>query len=214
MNIKVEKPLLRGHFHQAMFFVALGACSLLIAKSETRLEYISTGVYSLGLLMMFGISALYHRINWPAKKRALMKRFDHSAIYIMIAGTFTPVTLLALSPEEGSRLLITIWIVAAIGVIQSIFFVNLPKKVSSILYLVAGYLIAPYLGDLLPTLGPVNLALLIAGGVVYSLGAIAYGFKRPLLNPRIFSYHEVFHSLVSVAAVLHFMVIHSLILRA
>lgn len=207
--MKAVKPLLRGHFHQAMFFITLGACALLIAKSNSSIEYLSTIIYSLGALLLFGISSLYHRINWDTSRRAMMKKFDHAAIYIMIAGTFTPICLLSLSSDSGTTLLISIWSVTLVGVMQSIFFVNLPKYISAIIYMIAGYMILPYVGELLPKLGLVNVSLLVAGGIVYSLGAISYGLKRPIMNPKVFGYHELFHIMVCIGAILHFMVIYS-----
>jgi hemolysin III len=208
---QLVKPLLRGHFHQAMFFIALGASILLVPRSETSKEFWATAIYSIGLLTMFGISALYHRINWSPQKRQLLKKLDHAGIYTMIAGTFTPVTLLALSPESGKTLLTSIWAIALFGVFQSVFFVNLPKLASSVLYLIAGYMILPYLPELWPNLSATNLGLLVGGGVVYSLGAMAYALKRPVLNPQVFGYHELFHVFVSVAAVMHFIVVYSLV---
>jgi hemolysin III len=207
------KPLLRGHFHQAMFFISLGACSLLIANSESSTEWLSTIIYSFGTLSMFGVSALYHRINWSPEKRALLKKLDHSGIYIMIAGTVTPITLMGLSEESGKTLLIIIWTIALFGVLQSIFFVNLPKIVSALIYILAGFIISPYLSELAPNIGGVNLWLLLAGGITYSLGALAYGFKRPAFNPKYFGYHELFHVMVSIAAILHFIVVYSLIIQ-
>ena len=206
-----EKPLLRGHFHQAMFFISLGACSLLILKSANSLQFIAASIYSLGVLLMFGISALYHRIHWSPKPRYLMKRLDHSGIYIMIAGTFTPICLLALEKQSGQHLLMLIWGVAGLGIIQSLFFVNLPKMISAILYLIAGYLILPYLGTLSASIGMQNISLIILGGIAYSIGALAYGLKKPVFNPKIFGYHEVFHLLVAIGAMLHFALIYSLI---
>lgn len=211
MSMKIEKPLLRGHFHQAMFFISLGACIMLILKADSKIEIISTVVYSVGVLTMFGVSALYHRITWPPNSRLMMKKFDHAAIYIMIAGTFTPITQLALPEESGTKLLISIWAVALLGILQSIFFVNLPKILSAILYLAAGYMIAPYATELIPRIGQANLILIIAGGVVYSIGALTYGLKRPVLKPEIFGYHEVFHILVCIGAILHFIVIYSIL---
>ena len=211
--MKVDKPLLRGHFHQAMFFISLGACLLLVAKSRTSQEWIATSIYSFGVLTMFGISTLYHRINWSSNARLKMKRLDHAGIYLMIAGTFTPIALLTLEEPSRTHLLASIWGVALIGILQSIFFVNLPKMISAILYLIAGYLILPYLSELKPALGTWNVGLLVAGGIVYSIGALTYGLKRPMLNPRIFSYHEVFHVLVSIGAILHFCVIYSILSR-
>ncbi len=163
---------------------------------------------------MFGISALYHRITWSPPKRLLMKKLDHAGIYLMIAGTFTPISLLTLAEPSRTKLLISIWLVAALGVIQSVFFVHLPKMVSAVIYLFAGYLIIPYLSELVPSLGPFSLGLLIAGGLAYSIGALGYGLKRPVLNPKVFGYHEVFHLWVCVGAILHFIVIYAVISRA
>ncbi len=209
--MKVEKPLLRGHFHQAMFFVSLGAALLLIAKSDSRIEYISTIVYSIALLAMFGISALYHRITWNPTERFLMKRLDHAGIYLMIAGCFTPICLLALPENSGMPLLTLIWIVAFVGIIQSIFFVNISKMYSAILYLIMGYMIVPYFPELTAHIGFINLSLLIGGGIAYSIGAISYGLKRPVFKPLVFGYHEFFHVMVSVGAILHFVLIYSLL---
>lgn len=201
------KPLLRGHFHQEAFFFAFGACLMLISKAQGALSTVSMTVYSFSLIFLLGTSALYHRINWQPKSRLIMKRLDHSAIYILIAGTFTPVCLLALEVDSGYKLLWTIWSVAFLGVVQSLFFVNAPKWLSAILYVIAGYLILPYLSELVHK---INVGLLIGGGVAYTIGAITYALKRPNFRPMIFGYHEVFHLLVILGAVLHFILIYQL----
>jgi hemolysin III len=206
-----EKPLLRGHFHQAMFFIALGACFPLFFKSNEFRVRLAVLIYSLGVLTLFGVSSLYHRVTWSPKRRAFWKKLDHSAIYIMIAGTFTPIAILGLGPLSSKTLLITIWSVALVGVVQSIFFVNLPKMVSSIIYLIAGYLILPYMSELYQFIGVKNFWLIIAGGISYSVGALAYGLKWPVLNPKVFSYHEVFHIFVNIGAILHYIVVFTLI---
>lgn len=205
------KPLLRGHFHQAMFFVSLGATIMLLLRTETSKEFWSILIYSIGLLTMFGISAIYHRIQWDPKSRALWRKLDHSGIYIMIAGTFTPVTMLALSPESGQKLLTIIWIIAILGILQSTFFIAIPRIFSSLLYLIAGYMVLPYFSELSANLTSSGTIMLIAGGLTYSVGALAYAFKRPTLNPRVFGYHEVFHILVSIAALMHFALVYSLL---
>lgn len=205
------KPLLRGHFHQAMFFVTLGAGLTLIWKCDSLKEYLSMIVYIICALLMFGISALYHRITWGPEKRLLWRKLDHCGIYLMIAGSFTPVAALALPAESSITLLITIWTVAAFGTLQSLFFVNVPKIVNAVFYLVMGYLILPYLSDLTQRIGTTLTGLLIAGGLCYTAGAICYALKRPVLNPRVFSYHEVFHLFVNLGAALHFGVINSLV---
>lgn len=205
------KPLLRGHFHQAMFFITLGACGMLISLSENTIEMISTIIYSIAALTMFGISALYHRVTWTPEQRQKMKRLDHAGIYIMIAGCFTPMCLLVLPEDSGMKLLLIIWIIAAVGILQSVFFVNLPKMISSILYLIMGYMIVPYLSDLIPKLGTFNISMLMGGGVAYTIGAIAYGLKRPSFKPAVFGYHEFFHIMVCIGAFLHFILIYSII---
>ena len=206
------KPALRGHFHQAMFFVVLGAGVPLVYNSQGLATRVSVSVYVVCALLTFGISALYHRITWSTGARAIWRKLDHAGIYLMIAGTFTPVAMLGLSAASARDCLMTIWVVALAGIIQSVFFVNIPKIFSALLYLVAGYLIVPYMGELQQTIGSANVWLLVAGGVAYTLGAICYGLKRPVLDPRYFGYHEVFHVLVNAGAILHFFVINDLVL--
>jgi hemolysin III len=206
------KPALRGHFHQAMFFVVLGAGVPLVYNSQGLATRVSVSVYVVCALLTFGISALYHRITWSTRARAIWRKLDHAGIYLMIAGTFTPVAMLGLSAASARNCLMTIWIVALAGIVQSVFFVNIPKIFSALLYLGAGYLIVPYMGELQQTLGALNIGLLIAGGVAYTLGALCYGLKRPVLDPRYFGYHEVFHVLVNAGAILHFFVINDLVL--
>lgn len=205
MNIK---PLLRGHFHQAAFFFASGACVMLVIKSHSTEALVASTIYSLSLIFLLGVSSLYHRINWQPESRQIMKRLDHSAIYILIAGTFTPICVLALSPESGQKLLYIIWGIAVLGVVQSLFFIHAPKWLSAILYVIAGYMILPYLGELKDR---VNIMLLIAGGLTYTVGAMTYALKRPVLKPNVFGYHEVFHILVIIGAALHFALIYPLV---
>lgn len=205
------KPLLRGYFHQEAFFIALGASALLIAKANTDRALVASIVYAIGLLLMLGISALYHRPTWQPAARALMKRLDHSAIFVQIAGTFTPICLLALVDEQGIRLLVVVWAAAVLGIAQSVLWAKAPKWLSAILYVTLGWFALPYLGELKLALGPANLFLLAGGGVAYTIGAVFYASKRPNLFPGIFGYHELFHALTIVGALLHFIVVYQLI---
>ena len=161
--------------------------------------------------MMFGISAVYHRVNWNPKSRALMKRLDHSAIFIQIAGCFTPICLLALSEKSGTHLLMVIWVAALIGILQSIFWVKAPKWVTALFYIVMGWIATPYLSELYASLGLGKLILLIMGGVFYTVGAVFYAMKKPNFYLPFFGYHELFHLFTVVAAALHFMLIYQLI---
>lgn len=203
------KPYLRGHFHQAAFFMAIGACSLLILKS--RQSFLVTVIYSFSLVSLLGISALYHRINWGPSTRMIMRRLDHAAIYFLIAGTLTPICSLVLSESSGSKLLLTAWIVAGLGMLLSIAFTKKPKWLNVLLCTGAAIVVVPYLSELALSLSRFNLTLLISGIVAYVLGALAYSLKIPNLFPKVFGYHEVFHILVLIGAGSHFMVIHSLV---
>lgn len=205
------KPLLRGHLHQEAFFIAVGACALLIAKSSNSKTLLSSLVYSIGILSMLGISALYHRPHWEPSARAFMKRLDHSAIFVLIAGTFTPICLLALPEAQGMQLLKIVWIAAVAGILQSIFWVKVPKYVTAIFYVVMGWLAIPYMSEMKQSLTAPQFVLIVVGGVVYTLGAVFYATKRPHFKPAIFGYHEFFHAFTVVAAILHFIVVYQLI---
>lgn len=206
-----QKPFLRGYLHQEAFFTTLGASILLIAKSSTSLSLISSIVFSIGLLLLFGISALYHRPYWKPKARVFLKRLDHSAIFILIASTFTPICLLALPPASGDMLLIIVWIAAVLGILQSIFWVKAPKIVTALLYIIMGWQALPYLKELNQSLGTPQVSLIITGGIIYTIGAIFYAAKKPKLYPTVFGYHELFHFFTIIAAACHFAVIYHLI---
>jgi hemolysin III len=205
------KPLLRGHFHQGMFFIALGALVPLVLNCEAGPKLYSVIIYAVCALSMLGISTLYHRVTWSPPQRLFWKKLDHCGIYLMIAGTFTPIAVMGLSESSAMKLLITIWAVALGGIVQSFFFVHVPKYISSILYLFAGYLILPYFSELILGIGSTNSVLIIVGGIIYSLGALSYAIKKPAFRPVVFGYHEFFHILINIGAMVHFIVVHSLV---
>lgn len=206
-----ERPSLRGHIHQAAFFTALGACILLVIRSTHSSTLIASVVFSFGLLFLLATSALYHRKYWNPRQYAIMKRIDHSAIYFLIAGTFTPVCMLALPESDGRNLLMIVWSIAVAGVIKSVFWVKAPKALTAFVYVVMGWMVLPYLKDLKESLGTAQLILLGAGGAAYTLGALFYALKKPNLLPQIFEHHELFHLLTIVGAAFHFSVIYPLI---
>ena len=211
MNQTLLQPRFRGVMHHIMFFVSLVACVPLIFKSTNSVEITSTIVYSIGLLSMFGFSALYHRRRSTIKVKKFLRKLDHSGIFLMIAGTFTPICLLALPVESGIKLLTIIWVVAFIGILQSVFFGNIHRILRASIYLVAGYVALPFISIIFMSLSMSKIILVIAGSIIYSVGAFAYGFKFPKLNPDVFGFHEVFHLLVVIAAIMHFIVIYNLI---
>ncbi len=208
----IAKPLLRGHFHQAAFFYALGAWTVLLTCLETSRQVFAVLLYGLGLLGLLGVSSLYHRIHWKPNARTLMRRLDHSAIFLLIAGTFAPICLLGMNEYSGEKLLSIVWIVGVLGILQSLFWIQAPKWLSAVLYVAMGWLAGPYLTELESSLGLTNVVLLIVGGVIYTLGAVVYAVKKPNPFPSVFGYHEIFHILVIIAAILHFIVVARLIM--
>ncbi len=203
----IKKPFLRGHFHQAAAFIALGSSAMLVAQSHSTRAVIANLIYGISLTGLFTVSALYHRIQWNQKLRAWMRRLDHSSIFLLIAGTATPLFALGVPNETGNMLLMIFWVVAFVGIGQSLLWVNAPKWLAAILYVTAGWLTAPYLGEMDHFLGRTRVILLVLGGIIYTAGALVYAFKRPNPFPEIFGYHEIFHTMVIIAAVLHFVII-------
>lgn len=211
MKTKAPKPKLRGYLHQEAAFFAAGACALLIAKASSEKAILAVSLYSLSLITLFSVSAIYHRPHWDPKRRALLKRLDHSSIFFLIAGTATPLALLALPAVQGHQLMWAIWIGAGVGVAQSIFFPQAPKWVSALLAVGVGWLCLPFFGALVTALTHTQLVLLILGGVTYTLGAVVYALKKPNFSPSVFGYHELFHLLTILAAAMHFSVIYPLV---
>jgi len=211
MKKMLKKPFLRGTFHQAMFFIAIGACAPLIVKSNNSSEYIATSIYSCAVMMMFGFSALYHKFNWNKVKKRQFRKLDHIGIFLMIAGTFTPFCLLVLPWSSGFILLILIWVIALFGIFQVLFIPDLNRMVRASIYIGMGLIALPYMSEMFKVFSTANSVLIIIGSFLYIIGAVGYGLKIPKLSPRFFGYHEVFHSLVSIAAILHFIVIYSII---
>mgnify|MGYP001457886033 FL=1 len=206
-----QKPLLRGTFHQAMFFIAVGACPLLIIKSNNASEYVATAIYSSAVMMMFGFSALYHKFDWKKLTKRIMRKLDHIGIFIMIAGTATPFALLITPWPDGLILLVLIWCVALLGALQIIYLPNINTLFNVVVYVSMSIVIFPYLLKMFNVFTVANSVLMILGIILYIIGAASFGFQYPKLSPKIFGYHEVWHSFVSVAAILHFIVIYSII---
>ena len=205
------KPRLRGYLHQEAFFVSLGVGMVMIAQSAPGTTRLASALYVAGVLLMFGISAVYHRPHWEPKQRAFMKRLDHCSIFIQIASTFTPLCLLALPKETGNQLLIIIWSVAFLGILQSIFWVKAPKYVTAILYVAMGWIAYPYLPDWKHALSDTQILFLILGGVTHTVGAVFYAMKKPNLVPGVFGYHELFHLFTIFGTAFFWIVIYQLI---
>jgi hemolysin III len=205
------KPLLRGVSHEVAAFMALAAWVGLSLTAPSPRGRLAAGVYGASLVALFTVSALYHRPSWAPHARLLWRRLDHSAIFLLIAGTYTPFCLLV-GGRAGTALLAVVWAGAAVGIVQSVAWPTAPRALAAVVYVALGWVVLPVLPVLHLQLGPVSIGLLAAGGVTYSLGAIVYASRRPDPFPRVFGYHEVFHAMVVTAAALHFVVVAKAVL--
>jgi hemolysin III len=198
-----DKPLLRGVSHEIASAAALAGWIVLAARAASPAATAAAHVYGASLFALFAVSAAYHRPHWSPRARAVMRRLDHSAIFLLIAGTYTPMCLL-LGGAAGWALLSGVWAGAILGVLQSVFWVRAPKALVAGLAVALGWAVVPLLPALWAGLGAWPLALLGAGGVAYTAGAVVYARRWPDPLPRVFGYHEVFHALVIAAAVCHY----------
>jgi len=198
------KPRLRGVSHQYAFFAAMAAGAALVVLARGAEARVAVAVYGLSLCAMFGASALYHRIDWPPRPSIWLRRLDHSMIYVLVAGTYTPFALLVLEPALGWALLAVVWAGAVAGVLVSLVWIDAPRWLSAVLYVVLGWIGVMALPQLWDRAGAMAVALLATGGVLYTLGALVYARRRPDPAPRVFGFHEVFHALVIAAAASQF----------
>jgi hemolysin III len=207
------KPLLRGVSHQVSFFVAIVATAVLVMRAGTSTASTAALVFGATLVMLFGTSACYHRISWTPAARQRMRRLDHAAIFMLIAGGYTPLFALVPSPSGGHGALAAIWIGAGVGVVKSLAWPHAPKWLTALLCVAIGWMVIFQVMGRTPMVGTTCVGLLVASGVTYSVGALVYALKRPDPWPRVFGYHEIFHLLVVVAS--GFLFAHvSLVIRA
>jgi len=199
------KPLYRGVSHQYSFFVVLGAVPTLVAFAPSFRASVAAAVYGAGLLAMLGCSALYHRTRLSPRATKWLERMDHSAIFICIAGSYTPFCLLLRS--GGPVLLAVVWSGAVMGVLRALFWVDAPHALSVVLYLVVGWSIAPFIPELHQVMGLSGLLVVFAGGLFYTAGAVVFALKRPDPAPTVFGFHEVFHALTIVASLCLFIAV-------
>jgi len=205
----IEKPRMRGLFHSYASVAALSAGIMLCLDAQTNKALLGTTIYTLSCFSLFLISSIYHTVRWTTpSQRLFMRRADHAAIFLLIAGTYTPLTLLSLDTHNASSLLTIVWTGAFAGIIQCLIFPHTPKPLAASLYVILGWAVLPYAGQLQSALGGTSAMFLIAGGVVYSIGALVYATRRPDPLPHVFGYHEVFHTLIIIAALFHFVVVY------
>jgi hemolysin III len=201
------KPRLRGVSHEYAFFFSI-ACgvALILAASDGRAR-VAAVIYAVAVSALLGTSALYHRVTWRPNARRWMRRLDHSMIFVMIAGTYTPVALLALKGSLANTILIVLWCGALGGVIFKLLWIDAPKWLFATVYALLGLVTAAVFGELPAAIGWLGVSGLAVGGILYLIGAVVYASGRPNPWPKVFGYHEVFHALVILAAGLQYAVI-------
>ncbi len=196
------KPTWRGWIHAGTFPVALVAGVVLLIAADGAAATWSSAVFMTTSLLLFGISATYHRFTWSERTRILLKRLDHANIFLLIAGTYTPLAVLALPPEKGWLLLGLVWAGAALGIGFRVFWIGAPRWAYVPLYLLLGWAAVLYMGDLFAA-DAAMMVLVIAGGLAYTAGAVIYGMKKPNPVPGVFGFHEIFHALTVIAFLCH-----------
>ncbi|MFC5997996.1 hemolysin III family protein [Quadrisphaera sp. GCM10027208] len=197
------KPRLRGWLHLGTFPVAVVVAIVLVALAPDTRTRVAVGIFGTTAALLFGVSALYHRGTWSPRTNALLKRLDHSNIFLIIAGTYTPFAVLLLPEGSGRVLLWMIWGTAVAGVLFRVLWVGAPRWLYVPVYIAMGWVAVAFVPDFLRGGGPVVLALVVLGGLLYTVGGVVYGIKRPNPSPRWFGFHEVFHALTVAAFLAH-----------
>jgi hemolysin III len=201
------KPRLRGVSHAFAFVAALAGCFFLALAPAEGVRHLAGMVFGVSLVLMFGISATYHCPNWSPATAQRIQRFDHAAIYGLIAGTFTPVAALDAAGGWSPRLLWVMWAAALTGAGLALLGISGPRGLRSVLYVVLGTVSLPVMLRLPDVIGPARAGWLVFGAVLYALGAGVYARRWPDPRPAIFGYHELFHLMVVAAAAVHYAVI-------
>ena len=197
------KPRLRGWLHAGMTPLALAMGIVLVVLATTTEGKVSAAVFAGTAVLLFGTSAVYHRGTWSPRVGDVLRRFDHSNIFLIIAGSYTPFALL-LPSDQARTMLLIVWTGAVAGVLFRVFFPGAPRWLYVPAYVSLGWVAVFYFGPLIEHAGGAVMTWVVVGGVLYSLGALVYGTKRPDISPRWFGFHEVFHALTILAFAAHF----------
>ncbi len=206
-GVSYPRPRLRGMLHLVSFAVSLVAGPLLVADAHGTTAKIAAGIYAASVTGLFAASALYHRITWQPAAHRRMQRLDHAMIFILIAGTYTPVLLLRMPMPYDVVGLCAVWGLALTGLVAHMCWLNAPERLIGGIYLGLGWLAVPALPVLAHRIAPAGLALIIAGGALYTLGALGYHRRWPNPAPAVFGFHEVFHTFVCAAVACHYLAI-------
>ena len=200
-----DRPLLRGWSHVAAIAPATAAAALLVLNGpRDAAQRSALALYGAALILLFTVSALYHRGPWSPRARAVWRRVDHANIFLMIAATYTATGVIVLDGSTRLAILAAVWVAASTGIVLSVLPIAVPRAITVLLYMVTGWIAVFVLPVFVQRLSGAALAVMLAGGALYSLGALTYALRRPRLWPRVFGYHEVFHLLVIAATALFF----------
>ena len=205
------KPHLRGWLHAATAPLALAAGVVLVVLSPTPLTRIGSAAFAFSALLVFTVSAIYHRGTWSPRTWAFLRRFDHANIFVLIAGTYTPYALLFLDGTARTTLLLVVWGAAIAGVVFRVFWIDAPRWLYLPMYLGLGWAAVFFIPQFVDGadrfssgIAIATLVLVAAGGILYTLGGVVYGLKRPNPSPRWFGFHEIFHSFTVLAFAAHY----------
>ena len=198
------KPKLRGWLHAVTAPLSLAAGIVLIALSPNATTRVGSAVFAASAVILFTVSAIYHRGTWSPKVWAFLRRFDHANIFLLIAGSYTPFTLLLLEGRNQTILLTVAWTGAVLGVLFRVFWADAPRWLYTPIYIALGWAAVFFFDDFIANGGTAVVTLLAVGGLLYTLGGVVYGLQRPDPHPRWFGFHEVFHLLTIAAFITHY----------
>ncbi len=202
--IPVRKPALRGWLHAGFTPIALTLGLILVALAPSPQARLGGAVWTAGAALLFGTSALYHRGRWSPRVAIILRRLDHANIFVFIASTYTPLALLLLDEAQALFLLALIWTVGAAGMVFNLSWLDAPRWLYTVLYLLMGWAAVGWLVPFWVNGGPLVVLLIGLGGLFYSVGAVIYARKRPDPAPSVFGFHEIFHACTIAAALCHY----------
>ncbi|HJR38778.1 MAG TPA: hemolysin III family protein [Nocardioidaceae bacterium] len=203
-KLQEVKPRLRGWLHAATAPLALAAGIVLIALSPTSATRIGSAIFAASALALFTASAIMHRGTWSERTGLWLRRLDHSSIFLLIAGSYTPFTLILLEGEQRVTLLAIAWGGAALGILFRLFWIGAPRWLYTPIYLMLGWAAIFYFPAFSASAKAATIACLVVGGLLYTIGGVVYGFRWPNPSPRWFGFHEVFHTLTILAFCTHY----------
>jgi hemolysin III len=207
MTLDELRPLLRGYLHLGAAAAAVVGLVLLVLLADSPKAYVAGAVFAASMIALYTVSGIYHAIGWGPRMRGVLKRLDHAMIFVLIAGSYTPFCLFAGSPAWGISLLAVVWSIAGAGVVMKLSWPNAPRWLSVSLYIATGWLALVAATQIADWYALLPLGVMALGGVLYTAGGVIYALRRPNPFPRVFGYHEVFHSLVIAGSVLHYTIV-------